>query len=660
MGMFTSGAYDSFKNRQQEHRKNRAGARKDYNDWLTSQRDAGIDVTSEMATNQFANIADNDYNIMTGAPTKMEMGAQLSANNKAARDTRASSQAKAFDVTDNLNSRYEKELKKAYLSSNDAVDARKQASDSFSGSPEMAEGFTNYLESIPDSDTHRNNFLSGHMMTPEVQSQLTDLAGRGITDIGTVNPSLPQYIKDAFNKTLVLKNNEKMNATAATIYQNLTADGQAINVADLSAAFTSAGIPKEISEIYTGERVDGFNTNLSNNAALTRLGQLMSGSQKIDEQAFNIMTKGVDEQTKVELKTMLDSHNNNIQNALDKKESAEIKANLTMQNPNVSAIMVDTSKTPQQRIDEIMQSLGFDPTSDSIVRDNVTTFVMTRVDANAMMGANAYETALTTQRQAAIEQIGSVIAKGDTTISGITAPMIGNQKMNPTQVSLLNQIAEGLEPYYLDGNDKTAIANVKSMIQQDVTEGGRTAEETILRVSQFMQTDQAIEQTLTNRANFTSGPMPVRAFMTSLNSYSAKLLEQSGVIIEYGEKALTINPDQFKDDSGVITVDGERVLTELPQAIAALTMSINDVKAQIKDIQDGFSNVGLFSDSYKLGEHQTEKNEIIKKYSLFISNASWILGQLNDYTVRAEAARKVAPAGPASNSINQYFFDPNA
>ena len=73
MGMFTSGAYDSFKNRMQKHKTNRAGARKDYQTWLDSQRDAGIDVTSAMASNQFSLIADNDYNVLNGMPTKKAM-----------------------------------------------------------------------------------------------------------------------------------------------------------------------------------------------------------------------------------------------------------------------------------------------------------------------------------------------------------------------------------------------------------------------------------------------------------------------------------------------------------------------------------------------------------------------------------------------------------
>ncbi len=655
MGMFTSGAYDSFKNRQQEHRKNRAGARKDYNDWLTSQRDAGIDVTSEMATNQFANIADNDYNIMTGAPTKMEMGAQLSANNTAARDIRASNQAEAFDVTDNLNSRYEKELKKAYLSSNDAVDARKKASDVFSASPDMAAGFSNFLNSIPDSETHRKDFLSGHMMTPEVQNQLTDLADRGITDIGAVNPSLPQYIKDAFNQTLVLKSTDKMNSKAKKIYSDLTASGFSVSAEDLNAAFQAEGISPEITKLYSGERVSQYNTNLANNSAKSRITTMLTSTQKIEEATFKAMIKDADDATKTELETMYNSHNNRIQVLSDKAESAAIKSNLTLKNENIAVIMADHTATPQTRVQRIMKSLGYDPTSDKIVLESVQDFVMNSVDAKAIVGANAYETALTTQRQAAIGQIAEIQKDGDAVISGITAPMINEKGMNPTQISLLNQIAAGLEPYYLAADDKTAIANVKQMIKQDVSEGGRTAEEIILRVSQFMQTDQGIESALTNRANFTSGPMPVKRFMDSLNSYSAKLLEQGDQIIEFGDKALTIDPTNILDLSGIFTVDGERVLTELPQAIAALTMSINDVNDQIKDIEQTFSNKGLFSNSYKLGENLADKNQILIKYNAFVNRATIILTTLNKYTEIAEKKRNEKPVGPASKGTGFYW-----
>jgi hypothetical protein len=297
-----------------------------------------------------------------------------------------------------------------------------------------------------------------------------------------------------------------------------------------------------------------------------------------------------------------------------------------------------------------MQSLGYDPTSDEIVLASVQDFVMNYVDTNAIQGANTYQTALTTQRQAAIGQIADIQKDGDAVISGITAPMINEKGMNPTQISLLNQIAAGLEPYYLAADDKTAIANVKQMIKQDVSEGGRTAEEIILRVSQFMQTDQGIESALTNRANFTSGPMPVKRFMDSLNSYSAKLLEQGDQIIEFGDKALTIDPTKPLDSSGVFTVDGERILTELPQAIAALTMSINDVNDQIKDIEQTFSNKGLFSNSYKLGENLADKNQILIKYNAFVNRATIILTTLNKYTEIAEKARKAKPLAPANSA----------
>ena len=165
-----------------------------------------------------------------------------------------------------------------------------------------------------------------------------------------------------------------------------------------------------------------------------------------------------------------------------------------------------------------------------------------------------------------------------------------------------------------------------------------------------MQTDQGIESALTNRANFTSGPMPVKRFMDSLNSYSAKLLEQGDQIIEFGDNALTINPDNILDGSGVFTADGERALTELPQAIAALTMSINDVNDQIKDIEQTFSNKGLFSNSYKLGENLADKNQILIKYNAFVNKATSILATLNDYTLRAEKARKAKPLAPANSA----------
>jgi hypothetical protein len=149
--------------------------------------------------------------------------------------------------------------------------------------------------------------------------------------------------------------------------------------------------------------------------------------------------------------------------------------------------------------------------------------------------------------------------------------------------------------------------------------------------------------------------MPVKRFMDSLNSYSAKLLEQGDQIIEFGDKALTIDPTNILDLSGIFTVDGERVLTELPQAIAALTMSINDVNDQIKDIEQTFSNKGLFSNSYKLGENLADKNQILIKYNAFVNRATIILTTLNKYTEIAEKARKATPLAPASKGTGFYW-----
>ena len=280
MGMFTSGAYDSFKNRQQEHRKNRAGARKDYNDWLTSQRDAGIDVTSEMATNQFANIADNDYNIMTGAPTKMEMGAQLSANNTAARDIRRDSEISRFEQMKNRDTIFNDALTKSFLTNQDSIKAVDAGRNSLGNNPELIAAYDEYVSSIDVGD-NRQSWLSEYMNTNEVQSTITSLVGQGITDYKKFNPNAAPDIQEKFNEILERKGNESFRAAASTIFSTAVAAGGVVDETTLRSQMDDANIPKDFQDTIILQ-MNGHNNTVNDKTATSLITALLSNVTRIE------------------------------------------------------------------------------------------------------------------------------------------------------------------------------------------------------------------------------------------------------------------------------------------------------------------------------------------------------------------------------------------
>ena len=650
MGMFTSGAYDSFKNRQQEHRKNRAGARKDYNDWLTSQREAGIDVTSEMATNQFANIADNDYNIMTGAPTKMEMGAQLTANNTAARDIRASKEEEAFKVTDQTNSRWQSEIENAYQVTNDTASAFKLAATKFENSPAMLEGFNSYVSSISDPNAHRNQYLSDYMMKPSTRTMIAGLVDDGITDYSKFNKNATDWMKEAINPILTKKDLASQNAAALLAYQEFAGDNGPINLEDFKAVLKIRGITNDPVINQFTQRSEQHNERYYDTNASDQITRLLNNptSEITDATAKKILANVTASEKQILMDEIKD-HNQKVQTSADLVKSAKMKSDLSLANPNVKAIIENQLLTPLERVSKIQTYLGYDPTStkDTISNAAIQQFVLDNISGMGHKTAQSYEVIKNQQTQAASTMAAQQQQKGDKALNTKLESLF-TKDLDTTQQQMLTAVISGLEPYYVDSNDVTTLGAVQRSVKADIDDGSFSPEEIIARASKQMTTDGQFAQALKQQASLDSGPMPVAKFMIQWKTHMEDFDESAHEILAYADSGLSFNDSDIIAPDGSITEIGKEALHVMPEAIRDLMHSIKSTQANIADLYNQVNpdNLGMFTDAYMIREKMSELQEMQTKQEAYVKDASKKLAALQQ---KYEAARSKVSRGSSGS-----------
>jgi len=620
MGMFTSGAYDAFQNRMQTHRKNRAGARKDYQSWLTSQREAGIDVTSEMATNQFSSIADNDMHINFGAPSKIEMDAQLKANNLVARDLRASNENSAFNVQETLNNRWEQSLEDAYLTTGDTATAHRQAAAKFENNPAMAEKFNTYLGGIKDPEAHKTSFLSGYMSSATAQSEITSLVDQGVTDYSTIHKNAPAYLVESFNSILERKNKEKMQGIATSTFKDFSGNNTNINSDELIATMKSQGVPQDIIDSFDG-RTTTFNNNYFDGRAKEQITNLANNKTiPISPETKKSLLENLSDEQKIVLSSQIDDHNQTVETLADNVKSAKLQSSLTLNNENVSTILKNETLTPKQRIDGILATLGFDPTTDDVARTAVNDFVLNYMSSTDHTAAQAYEKQLVQSKSAAITASTKLRGESDKALNTKLESIYKTKDINPTQEQMLGAVITGLEPYYVDPNDVNVLGAVTRQVTADVMEGSYTPEEIINRAAALLKTDAGVAEVLQQQANVNNGPMPVRKFVQQWESAMEDFGSASQDVLDYADEALSIGVESVTSTGGV-TDNGLKAKHIFPVAIRDLAHSIQAAEANIQELRGKATNSGLFSDFYRMEESREQLNKFLTGQRNYINSA---------------------------------------
>ena len=658
MGMFTSGAYDSFKNRQQEHRKNRAGARKDYNDWLTSQRDAGIDVTSEMATNQFANIADNDYNIMTGAPTKMEMGAQLSANNTAAKDIRRDSEISRFEQMKNRDTIFNDALTKSFLTNQDSIKAVDAGRNSLGNNPELIAAYDEYVSSIDVGD-NRQSWLSEYMNTNEVQSTITSLSEQGITDYKKFNPNAAPDIQEKFNEILERKGNEKFRAAGSTILSTAVASGGVVDETTLRSQMDDANIPKDFQDTIILQ-MNGHNNTVNDKTATSLITALLSNVTRIEDATFEAQTKGASDAVKANLRQLVDSHNQTIQNTAEQKVADKVDSVLTMNNEDTKSVMTNTTLSPDERIKAIEELVGNDPTKDDVTIERIKRWVDTTASRQELGFSQLHTQTQKTAAATAATGSAAAQAEGDKKVGEIAASLISTQG-NSTQTAIINQVAAALEPYYIGKDDARGIANVKKAIQDGI-DNSLGVDQIVAAASVYMSLDSQNKDAIERSAMINAGsPMPVGNFMSIWNnSMSAALIieeeskkqAKSAIAIDTSEGALV-------DQNNIPTDNFFEARAKIPNAIALLKGHIQAANANFNELNTDHKNTGLFYNSYKIGEHQEEINKHLQHLKNFQDQATALLATLEAKARQLEIFENLPATKQAMALVQQQQKNPS-
>ena len=627
MGMFTSGAYDSFKNRQQEHRKNRAGARKDYNDWLTSQRDAGIDVTSEMATNQFANIADNDYNIMTGAPTKMEMGAQLSANNTAARDTRRNAEVSRFEVMKNRDDIFQSALTNSFLTNDDSIQAVEAGRKSLGNNPELVSAYDDYVSSI-DVGNNRKSWLSEYMNTSEVQSTITSLVDQGITDYSKFNPNAAPDIASKFNEILERKGNERFRATGTSIYTNAVAAGGVVDEATLRSQMEDANIPKDFQDTIILQ-MNGHNNTVNDKTATSLITALLSNITTIDEATFNAQTKGASETVTANLRQLVNSHNKTVQNTADQKVADKVDAVLTMNNKDTEAVMSDTTLSPDERIAAIVELAGNDPTKDDVTLQRIKRWVDITHSRQELSFQQVHQQAQVAASATASTNSTTAQREGDEEVDKIAASLLA-AKTNSTQSGIINQVAAALEPYYIGKKNARGIQNIKLVIQNGI-DNGLGVDQIVQAASAYMTLDSSNKSAIEREAQLTAGsPMPVSNFMSLWGKALSQASTTDVMVKSLADDAIRIDTTSgaLLDANNVITDNYLDAMSAIPQAIAALRGHIQAANDDYNELNTDHKKTGLFYNSYKIKEHQGDIDSYLQTLKNIQQQAENLLNKL--------------------------------
>lgn len=647
MGMFTSGAYDSFKNRQQEHRKNRAGARKDYNDWLTSQRDAGIDVTSEMATNQFANIADNDYNIMTGAPTKMEMGAQLTANNTAARDTRRDSEISRFEQMKNRDTIFNDALTKSFLTNQDSIKAVDAGRNSLGNNPELIAAYDEYVSSIDVGD-NRQSWLSEYMNTNEVQSTITSLVDQGITDYKKFNPNAAPDIQEKFNEILERKGNESFRASASTIFSTAVAAGGVVDETTLRSQMDDANIPKDFQDTIIMQ-MNGHNNTVNDKTATSLITALLSNVTRIEDATFEAQTKGASDAVKANLRQLVDSHNQTILNTAEQKVADKVDAVLTLNNKDTLSVMANTTLSPDQRIAAILVLVGNDPTKDDVTIERIKRWVDINHSSQELGFQQAHQKAQVTATASAATGSAAAQSEGDEEVGKIAASLLGNNN-NSTKSSIINQVAAALEPYYIGKKNTQGIANIKLVIQSGI-DNGLGVDQIVQAASAYMTLDSSNKSAIERNAQLTAGsPMPVSSFLSLWDKALSQANTTDVMVKSLANKAISIDTTSgaLLDENNVITDNYLDAMSAIPQAIAALTSHIQAANDDYNELNTDHKKTGLFYNSYQIGENQKQINDHLQKLKNIQQQATELLKRLQD---KQNQLREVTKTTDVANAI---------
>ena len=175
-------------------------------------------------------------------------------------------------------------------------------------------------------------------------------------------------------KYLKRKGNESFRAAGSTIFSTAIAAGGVVDETTLRSQMDDANIPKDFQDTIILQ-MNGHNNTVNDKTATSLITALLSNVTRIEDATFEAQTKGASDAVKANLRQLVDSHNQTIQNTAEQKVADKVDSVLTMNNEDTKSVMTNTTLSPDQRIAAILDLVGNDPTKDDVTIERIKRWV---------------------------------------------------------------------------------------------------------------------------------------------------------------------------------------------------------------------------------------------------------------------------------------------
>lgn len=651
MGMFTYGGMNAFQNRLEKHRTSRADARKNYQEWLASMRQDGVDITEKDALTEWNAIADNNRHIRIGAPTQHQIKRQTEINNVAAARIRAEQELSHMQAIQGQTDAFQKALDDSYNRWDDTATAVKNAAKSFK-SKELSNLFNEYQLTLDHGEGQKRAW--GQWMT-ENNDHINKLAGQGVVDYSTHNPSLSSGLLALANSQLGETGDRLADEKGNNIFQTFFDGGGVVDIELLDAALQDANVTQGVSQSLMGQ-AKSRNQHITDDDINTYVATLFQQKENIDPEAFATIIANASDKVKLTLNQRYKQHTSNVKQLQDKETTEAINAVLI--SPSVQDIISNRNLTQEDRVEMIMANLSHLPDHDDMARQIITDYLEGVEGTSLSLQSKAYRLEQGQLQHKAQQQTEKLIADSDTKVKTETIAAAQKAKLNDTQMAIVHEVLQVIEPYYINASDPLVLARLSGKIVAEAKGGNADAQRIASTLVEHMITDARLRRVATSTGQLGGKQsVPVSIWMREWQS----VIDQSKANIDtFWEKTNELRAFDLKgnlvSNAGAVTREGAAFLVDARFAVRNLTVMLKDIDENMRELQEDRVDTSKFFDPYTLSNKTNEIDGFLKILSSASGQANRELTALQSKLETAEGIMNVnkgsAPASQDNNGDN--------